>query len=101
MSSYELLELLEFMPEEGALGKAVRCGEFSESEKVWRFIATELSKLRAGYHAVHGGEQYVPKVFLTLAEYEEMVGDAESAEQSREAVFAFADRTGKVVNDAR
>ena len=89
MSSYELLELLEFMPEEGALGKAVRCGEFSESQKVWRFIATELSKLRAGYHAVHGGEKYVPKVFLTLAEYEEMVDDAESAEQSREAVFWF------------
>lgn len=93
MSSYELLELLEFMPERGALKTALRKGEYSEEEQVWRHVANELAKLRATMHAVHGGKQYSPKVFLTVAEIREMADDQEAAEQRREDFFAFADRT--------
>lgn len=99
MSSYELLELLEFMPEEGAFKRAARCGEFSETEQVWRHIASELARLRATMHAVHGGERYNPKVFMTLAEVKEIQREAESAEELRESVYAFADRTDKYSED--
>ena len=95
MSSYELLELLEFMPEEGAFQRAVRCGEFSGDEQIQRHIASELSRLRATTHIVNGGEAYSPKVFLTLAEIKELQADAESMEETRESVFQFADRTEK------
>lgn len=95
MSSYELLELLEFMPEQGVFQKAIRCGEFSEEEQVSRHIASELARLRATMHAVHGGESYTPKVFLTMAEYRELAEDAESAEEGRESIYQFADRSSK------
>lgn len=93
MSSYELLELLEHMDDDGAFKRAARGGEYSEGEQVWRHLANEISKLRAGFHAVHGGERYAPKVFLTLAEIEEQTDDAEEMLERREGVFSFADRS--------
>jgi hypothetical protein len=96
LSSYELLELLEFLPSEGAFKTAARGGEYSEADVVWRHMASEIGKLRATMHAVHGGERYAPKVFLTLAEMRENTQIAEAAEERREDIFAFADRSPKV-----
>ena len=57
MSSYELLELLEFMPEHGAFQTALRGGAWSETEMVAAETYNELARLRASYHAVNGGER--------------------------------------------
>ena len=92
MSSYELLELLEFMPDEGAFKAAVRGGEYSERDIVWRHIASELSKLRATTHAVYGGQSYSPRVFMTLAERKEIEAKEEQQEEVRESFYAFASR---------
>jgi hypothetical protein len=97
MSSYELLELLEYMPERGAFKTAARGGEWSREEAIWAHIANEMAKLRATMHAVHGGKNaaYSPMVFLSKAERQEQQQRAEAVEEAREAVFAFADFSGK------
>lgn len=97
MSSYELMELLEFMPDEGVFKTAVRGGEYTERDQVWRHIASELAKLRATTHAVYGGKQYTPKVFYTMGELREMVEEQEEIEERREDFFSFADRTPKMI----
>lgn len=93
MSSYELLELLEWMPERGAFKTCLRGGEYSEEEITWRHIANELARLRATMHAVHGGQRYDPPTLLTKAEQRAEVEEAEAAEERREEFFVFADRT--------
>jgi hypothetical protein len=93
MSSYELLELLEFMPERGAFKTAARGGEYSDEEIVWRHIATELSKLRSITQTVHGGKDNDMKVFPTIAEQRERAEEAADMEERRELVYSFADRT--------
>lgn len=97
MSSYELLELLEWMPERGAFKTCARGGEYSEEEMTWRHIANELARLRASFHAVHGGHRYDPPTLLTKAEQLADEQEAEAAEQRREDFFGmFADRTPRV-----
>jgi hypothetical protein len=97
MSSYELLELLEFMPEEGAFKTAARGGEYSEQELVWRHISNELARLRATMHAVHGGKKYEPPILHSKAQQRAEAIDAEQSEERREEVYAFADRSTKMI----
>ena len=92
MRSYELLELLEFMPDEGDFKRAMRGGEYSEWEQAMRHGVNEVARLRATMHAVHGGQKYDPPLLLTKAEQREEVEDAEAAEERREDFFSFADR---------
>lgn len=96
MSSYELLELLEFMNDRGAFKIAARGGEWSKEEAIWVLIANELSKLRATLHVVHGGKgaAYSPMVFLSPSELREMTEKAEEQEEVRESIYAFADQDG-------
>jgi hypothetical protein len=77
MSSYELLELLEFMDNRGAFKTALRGGEYSDEELTERELFNEVARLRATMHAVQ----------------REQVEDAEAAAERREEVFSFADRT--------
>jgi hypothetical protein len=93
MSSYELLELLEHMPERGAFKTAVRGGEYSEEEISLRHLANEVARLRATMHAVHGGQRYDPPLLLTRRQQREEVEVAKAAEERRENFFAFADRS--------
>lgn len=97
MSSYELLELLEWMPDRGAFKTSVRGEEFSEEEITWRHIANELARLRASFHAVHGGQRYDPPLLLSRKEQREEAEDAEASEERREEFFSFADRTPKAI----
>lgn len=97
MSSYELLELLEFMPEKGAFKTAVRGGEYTEGELTWRFIANELARLRATMHAVHGGKRYDPPELLSRAAQIEELEKAEATAERREDFFSMADRTEQMV----
>lgn len=97
MSSYELLELLEFMPEKGAFKTAVRGGEYSEEDQVWRHIANRLSRLESITYVAHGGKSGEPiRMFWTLAEMKEMVREADDTEDRRESIFAFADRSSRL-----
>lgn len=94
MSSYELLELLEYMPERGDFKKAVRGGEFSEEEIVWRHIANKLSRIESiAYVQATHKESDPPRMFWTLAELKDMVAQEESIEERREDFFSFAERT--------
>lgn len=97
MSSYELMELLEWMPERGAFKSSLRGGEYSEEEITWRHIANELARLRATMHAVHGGQRYDPPLLLTKAQRDRDAEEAEAAEERREGFFAFADRTPMII----
>jgi hypothetical protein len=92
MSSYDLLVLLEFMPERGAFKAALRDDEYSEDEITWRHIANELARLRATMHAVHGGQRYDPPTLKSKAEQRAEIEDEEATAQRREEFFTFADR---------
>lgn len=91
MSSYELLELIEFLPEIGAFQTALRGGEFTETEKTQRSIAEELSKLRSIQETVATRKQTTMKTFPTVAEMKELVAQAEATEERREDFYGFAD----------
>lgn len=93
MSSYELLELLEFMPEQGAFKTALRGAEYSEDQITWRHIANELARLRATMHAVYGGQRYEPPLLLTKAEQRDRLSELEETAERREDFFSLADRT--------
>jgi hypothetical protein len=97
MSSYELLELLEFMPDEGAFKTALRGDEYTEDQLTWRHIASELARLRATMHAVHGGQRYEAPVLLSRAAMLAQMEDLEATEERREDFFSFADRTPKAI----
>lgn len=94
MSSYELLELLEFMPERGAFKAAARGGEFSSDEKVWVQIANEIAVLRAGYMPKVKGEEYGSMIFYSPLKLQEMIEGAEAQAEVREEFYSFATREG-------
>jgi hypothetical protein len=93
MSSYELLELLEFMPDTGAFKSALRGGEYSEDQITWRHISNELARLRATMHAVYGGQRYEPPLLLTRAEQRTEMAELEETAERREDFFSLADRS--------
>lgn len=94
MSSYELLELLEFMPERGAFKSAARGGEYSGEERVWVQIANEMAVLRAGMVPGVKGEEYGSQIFYSPVKLKEMVEKADSQTQVREEFYKFATRPG-------
>lgn len=96
MSSYELLELLEFMPERGAFKTAARGGEFSSEEKAWTQIANEIAVLRAAYVPKVKGEEYGSQIHLSPLKLHEMAQKAEAQAEVRESFYAFAAKPGVV-----
>ena len=90
MSSYELLELLEFMPEEGAFKSAARGGEFSEDQKIWVQIANETAVLRAGMVTGVDGKEYGSTIFYSAARLKEMAEKADAQAEVRESFYSFA-----------
>lgn len=98
MSSYELLELMEFLPERGAFKTALRKDEFSEEEQVWRHVANRLSKIESILYVVNTRKASEPlRMFYTMAEMREQLEEAEAAEERREDFFTFADRTPEIL----
>lgn len=95
MSSYELLELLEFMPDRGAFKKAVSGGEFTDEEAVWAQIANELAVLRAATAPKVKAERYGSRLWFSQAKLREMVEAEEEQEELRESVYSFARRSSK------
>jgi hypothetical protein len=93
MSSYELLELMEFMDDRGAFKTALRGGEYNDEELTMRELFNEVARLRAPMHAVHGGQRYEPPRLMSKAQQREEIEDAEAAAERREEIFSFADRS--------
>lgn len=94
MSSYELLELLEFMPERGAFKSAVRGAEYSEEEKFLAQIANELMVLRSAYVPGVKAEDYGSQVFLSPAKIKSLIEQEDRQTEVREDFYAFATRAG-------
>lgn len=94
MSSYELMELLEFMPERGAFKSAARGGEFSGDEKIWVQIANEVAVLRAAYVKGVKGEEYGSTIFYSPVKLREMADKADAQAEVREGFYSFASRDG-------
>lgn len=92
MSSYELLELLEFMPDRGAFKGAVRGGEWSDEEAVWAQIANELAILRAVQAPKVKAERYGSRLWFSPMKLKDMVEEAAAQEDLRESVYSFARR---------
>lgn len=80
LGSYELLELLEHMDDDGALKTALRGGEPSEQQKAVLQIANETAVLRAGQLPGADGDQWGSKLFFTPEKLRELIeADAECA----------------------
>lgn len=94
MSSYELLELLEFMPERGAFKTAARGGEYSGEEKVWVQIANEIAVLRAAYVPKVNGEDWGSQLHYSPRKLQELAEKAEAQTEVRESFYAFAAKPG-------
>lgn len=94
MSSYELLELLEFMPERGAFKTAARGGEYSGEEKVWVQIANEIAIIRASFLPKVNGEEYGSQLHLSPLRLQEMAEKAAAQTEVRESFYSFAAKPG-------
>lgn len=94
MSSYELLELLEFMPERGAFKSAVRGDEYSEEEKFLAQIANEIMVLRSAYVPGVKAEEYGSQVFLSPAKIKDLIAQESRQTEVRDDFYAFATRAG-------
>jgi hypothetical protein len=99
MCSYELLELCEYMPDDGAFKTACRDGEPNEQQQAILQIANETAVLRASQAAGVEGDQWGSRLFIPAYKLREMAEQSEQREESRGAVFAaLADRTSKGVD---
>lgn len=94
MSSYELLELLEFMPPQGAFKTAARGDEYSEGEKFLAQIANELLVLRTAYVPGVKAEEYSAQLFLSPARLREVFAQEDRQTEVREDFYSFARRAG-------
>lgn len=97
MSSYELLELIEFPAEEGALAQALRDGEMPPWQQMIRQVANETAVLRAGQVQGVNGEEYGSRLWIPDAVLREAIEHAREAEEGRHAVFASATRHRKEI----
>lgn len=94
MSSYELLELLEFMPEDGAFKTAVRGGDWTHDQEVWAQIANELAILRAVQAPKVKAEEYGSRLRYSPSKLKQLVAEAEEQADVRESFYSFAARSG-------
>lgn len=95
MKSYELLELLEHVDNDGAFKTALRDGEPSQHRKAILQTANELAVLRAAQVPGLDGDQWGSQLFFTPAKSRELTETAESRAGGRDAVFSI----GAINND--
>lgn len=85
MSSHELIELCEYMHDDGRLKTAMRDGEPSELQQAVLQIANETAVMRAGSFPDSDGKKWGSRMFLGPSLIKELLQDAEETE-------AFMDR---------
>jgi hypothetical protein len=91
LSSYELLELLEFMDDDGEYKKACRGGEWSDRQWAVFAAANEAAVLRAGQVRGADGDVYGARMFIPPSIVRETRQRAEEAQDARAQIFAMAD----------
>lgn len=62
MSSYELLELVEHLPETGAYKAALRRGGYTVDQAMIAELFNETARFRASYHSAHGSKYEPPEM---------------------------------------
>ena len=94
MSSRELLVLIVYQDINGnsAYARALRDGDWSEAEYISAVTANELLNLRAGYHAVHGGEPYEPTLFLSPFQKTLEALESDGTDEARDQVTSQLQR---------
>jgi hypothetical protein len=91
MSSYELLELCEFMDADGAYKTAARQGEPSLRMEAVFATANEVAVLRAGMVPGADGDIYGARFFIPPHLLRDMAVRAQEADAARESIYAMAD----------
>src|ERR1700758_1497715 len=71
MSSYEMLELLEFLPDEGVFKTALRDGEWSQRQHALFQCANELAILRSAQVSGTDSEEWGSVIYLSPAKVRE------------------------------
>lgn len=98
LSSRRLLALLDELPETSRFKTLVeRRGRQSRAERVAEETFNEIAKLRASFHAVHGGRDaaYEPLVLLDPIDWREKARGARSeAEEQEQAISDFESEVG-------
>jgi hypothetical protein len=94
MSSYELLELIEYLPEDSLYKSGVR-GEPCERDEQIRAIANEVAVLRAGMVPDTDSDMYGARLFIPPRIQVAAAQAEDDSELAREGIFwmAGADRT--------
>ena|SRR5271157_4593710 len=85
MDSYELLELCEYMPDEGALKTAMR-GDLCERDEAIRQIANEIAVLRAGMVPDADSSDYGSHLFIPPPVLRAMAEQAETNAEATDSV---------------
>lgn len=99
MSSYELLELCEFMDADGAYKTAQRQGEPSERGAAVFATANEVAVLRAGMVPGADGDIYGARFFIPPHLLRDMAKQAEANADARTSIYAMADISRQQVAD--
>jgi hypothetical protein len=89
MCSFELLELCEFMPDEGRFKTALRNGEPSDDQWALRQIANETAILRAGMVPGTNSEDWGSRLYVPRSKVDEADEWAAEAAEGRELLFAM------------
>ncbi len=93
MSSYEMLELLEFADDDGAFKTALREGEPSRQRQAVLQIANEIAVLRAGMVPDVESELYGSRLFIPDKLLREQAGVDAERTAGREAIMQIGART--------
>jgi len=93
MCSYELLELCEYMDDDGRLKTAMRQGEASEHRQAAFQTANEVAILRAGMVPNADSADWGGRLFLPAYKLRESAERSAESAEAMEAVFAMVDVT--------
>jgi hypothetical protein len=93
MCSYELLELCEYMDDDGRLKTAQRQGNASEHRQAIFQTANETAVLRAGMVPNTNSEDWGARLFIPAYKQREMEAGMEENAEARDSVLAMADMT--------
>lgn len=89
MCSYELLELAEYLPDEGVFKTAVRDGEWCDKQYALFQAANELAILRASQVPGADADAYGARLFIPPYKIRQRAERNEEVEEGRQSIFAM------------
>jgi hypothetical protein len=91
MCSYELLELCDFMPGDGAFKTARRGGDPCERDEAILQTANEVAVLRAGMVPGADSDDYGSHLFIPASKLRAMADAAAASEEARDSLTPRVD----------